>query len=203
MTTVEAPLLLKTRLQEPFSMQQLERFVTVAGHDVRRRARCPVISSEVDPELACKVYEEFVDISQATRLSLTTGPLKFEFFRQVLRGQARSYWDAIVPALAGDTNADFAAGIELWFGNYFEPTALHDQKQYFLQATKAYSMSVKETATRVEEIIRYMRYMPGAPAAGTEIYSDVEKKMTLYRLMRPNWRTAFDASGKYITQRLS
>jgi hypothetical protein len=57
------------------------------------------------------------------------------------------------------------------FTKYFEPTAFHDQKQYFLQATKAYSMSVKETATRVEEIIRFMQYMPGY-TAGTPVYSD-------------------------------
>ena len=101
--------------------------------------------------------------------------------------------------LPGNTNNDFTSAVEQWFANYFEPTALHDQKQYFLQATKAFAMSVKETATRVEEIIRYMRYMPGAPAAGTPIYSPVEKKMTLYRLMRPRWRTAFDASGNDIT----
>ena len=63
MSAVDAPIGLKSQLQEPFMMQQLERFVTVGGNDVRRCARCPVISSEIDPELACKVYEEFVDIT--------------------------------------------------------------------------------------------------------------------------------------------
>ena len=44
-----------------------------------------------------------------------------------------------------------------------------------------------------------MRFMPGAPAAGTPIHSDVEKKMVLYRLMLPIWKTLFDSSGNEIT----
>ena len=200
MTTVEAPIKLKTQLPETFTFAQLERYVNVAGNQVRRRAKCPIMDNQSDPELACRVYEEFVDLSGDQRLHLNTGPLKFEFWRQVLSGQARAHWDAIVTGLAGTTNDDFRAGIQLWFGNYFEVTAFHDQKQYFLQASKAYSMSVRETATRIEEIMRYMRFMPGAPAdAATPVYSETEKKMTLYRLMRPNWKTNFDASGADIT----
>jgi hypothetical protein len=40
--------------------------------------------------------------------------------------------------------------------------------------------------------------MPGY-TAGAQVFSYTEKKMTLYRLMRPNWRTNFDASGNAIT----
>jgi hypothetical protein len=63
-------------------MVQLERYVTVDGNNVRRRAQCPVITNEKDPELACKVYEEFSDICTDGRLHLNSGPLKFEFFHQ-------------------------------------------------------------------------------------------------------------------------
>ena len=80
---------------------------------------------------------------------------------------------------ADDTMASFEAAVVEWFANYFEPTAFHDQKQHFLQAAKAYSMSVKDAATQVEQIIRCMQCMPGAPAAGTPVYSDTEKKMVL------------------------
>ena len=41
--------------------------------------------------------------------------------------------------------------------------------------------------------------MPGAPAAGTPVCSDTEKKMVLYRLMLPAWCSNFDASGNVIT----
>ena len=199
MTTVEAPISLKTKLPETFNNAQLERYVDVAGNNVRRRAKCPIMNNQSDPEMACRVYEEFVDICGEDRLHLSTGALKFEFWRQVLAGQARAHWDAIAAGLPGTTLAHFATGILAWFANYFEATAFHDQKQYFLQASKAYLMTVRETATRIEEILRYMRFMPGAPAAGTAIYSETEKKTTLYRLMRPNWKTNFDASGADIT----
>ena len=201
MTTVDPPILLKSKLPDLLTTVQLERYVVdAAGNNVRRRVRCPVISNESDPELACKVFEEFSDISADSHLDLSTGDLKFEFFRQCLGGSSRAHWDVAVNNQVGTTDADFTLAIAEWFAHYFDPTAYHDQQQYFLQATKAFSMTVKETATRVEEIIRWMRFMPGAPAAGTPIYSAVDKKMTLYRLMRPNWRTNFDASGNAITE---
>ena len=184
---VEGPIGLKSKLGEILmNTVQLERYVTVGANQVRRRARVPVIRDEIDPELPCKVYEEFLDVCKDERLQLNDGPLKFEFWRQCLLGQARSFWDAEVAAAAGTTDNDFTEAITCWFAKYFDPTAFHDQKQYFLNATKAFQMSVKATANRTLEIVRYMRFMPGAPAVGTPIYSDVEMKMTLYRLMRTN-----------------
>ena len=89
MTTVEdkTPLFLKTQLPEPSAMEhaQLKRHMTdAAGNHVRRRARVLLVSNQTDPELACKVMEEFNDIAAPARLNLNTGELKFEFFRQCL-----------------------------------------------------------------------------------------------------------------------
>ena len=194
------PIYLKTTLPDTLETVQLERYVTVAGNDVRRRARVPVITNEVEPELACRVYDEFRDVCAQERLNLTSGTLKFEFWRQCLAGQARNHWDAVVEGLPGTTNANFATGIGEWFEKYMEPTAFHDQKQYFLNTTKAFAMSVKETASRVKQIVKFMHYMPNSPDIGEEIYSDTELKMTLYRLMRADWKTSFDASGADITE---
>ena len=80
----EAPIGLKTKLPDLLTTVQLERYVTVGGNQVRRRARCPLISEENDAELACRVYEEFVDICTQNRFHLNTGPLKFEYFCQCL-----------------------------------------------------------------------------------------------------------------------
>ena len=195
-----APISLKTNVLSSLETVSLERYVTVAGNQVRRRARIPFMNDEIDPELACRVYDEFCDVASASRLSLNSGTLKFEFWRQCLQGQARRHWDSIVPDLAGTTNANFLEGIEEWFAKCMDPTAFQDQKEYFLKATKAHSMSVKETASRLKQICAYMCHMPGAPAVGTEIYSATELKMTLYRLMRQNWKSAFDASGNDITE---
>ena len=98
------------------------------------------------------------------------------------------------------TNANFEAAIVEWFAGYFDPTAYHDQKEYLLGATKAYSMTVKETATRVEEYHSLHALHAWCSCSWySPVYSDVEKKMVLYRLMRNNWKTNFDASGNDIT----
>ena len=80
MTSVEPPILLKSKLPELLTTVQLERYVTVGANQVRRRVRCPVMSNEIDPELACRVYEEFLDIASEPCLHLDTGNSKFEFF---------------------------------------------------------------------------------------------------------------------------
>ena len=199
-STVEPPLSLKTKVSDTLEQASLERYVTVGGNDVRRRAYVPIMRNELDPEHACRVFEEFVDVCKHGRLHLNTGALKFEYWRQCLQGQARSHWDVIADDLPGTTNVDFDNGIEAWFAKYFEPTALHEQKQYFLNATKAFSMTVKETASRVMQIVRYMYYMPGAPdPALADIYTPTELKMVLYSLMRPTWKIKFDSSGNSIT----
>ena len=66
----KAPILLKPPENENRIMAPLERYVTVGGHDVKRRANVPMMVDEVDTESACKTYEEFVDNSIPTRMHL-------------------------------------------------------------------------------------------------------------------------------------
>ena len=80
MSTVEPPLKLKSELPSELEQTQLERYVTVGPDNVRRRACIPIIDGEVDPELALRIVMEFFDATIGTRLSLTTGALKFEYF---------------------------------------------------------------------------------------------------------------------------
>ena len=149
MTTVEPALVLKTSLLPKGELPKafLERYVPVAGNNARRCAQCPLIANKTDAELACKVFEEFTDIATANRFDLNDGPLRFECFRQCLAGQARAHWDVAVNNQADDTMASFEAAVVEWFANCFEPTAFHDQKQHFPQATKAHSMSVNENTS--------------------------------------------------------
>ena len=80
MLTVEPPLKLKTELATDLEQTQLECYVTVGAENVRHCACIPIITDEVDPELALRVVAEFADAAIGTRLSLTTGALKFEYF---------------------------------------------------------------------------------------------------------------------------
>ena len=49
----DPPIHLKTKLPATLETVQLERYVTVGGNDVRRRVRVPLITDELDPEMAC------------------------------------------------------------------------------------------------------------------------------------------------------
>ena len=118
----------------------------------------------------------------------------------MLAGQARRHWDAVAaPFNANQTNNTFQEALEDWLSNYMETTAYSDQKEYFVNATKAYSMTVKETASRIKQIVAYMPMMPGYPGGAVDVYTEAELKMVLYQTMRPNWKTKFDASGNDIT----
>ena len=70
--------------------------------------------------------------------------------------------------------------MEEWLANYMEETAYMDQKEYFVNATKAYSMTVKETASRIKQIVAYMMTMPGYPGGAIDPYTDNELKMVFY-----------------------
>lgn len=195
----EPPCLLKTTLPHDLNTVQLERYVTVGGNQVRRRIDAPTIGDELDPELALRVYQEFLDICNVSRLHLSTGQLRFEFFRNCLGGQARNHWDAAVSPPDNTTLVHFRETVDRWFTNYLEPTAYHDQQQYLISATKAFSMSVKETASRLKIIKGLMQFMPGSPDNVAEIYPPVAFKMVFYNLMRVNWKANFEASGNEIT----
>ena len=207
MSRVEPPMKLKTELEAVLTTATLSRYVQdAAGNNVKRMATVPRMVDECEPELALRVVDEFFSVVTGSRLSLTSGASKFEFFPQVLAGQARRHWDAAAaPFAATQTNNEFNQAIVTFLANYLETTAYSDQKEYFVTATKAYSMSVKETASRVLQIVAYMKRMPGYPGGGVDVYSENELKMALYRLMRPAWKTKFDASGigKHLSGKLA
>ena len=78
-----------------------------------------------------------------------------------------------------------------------DPTAFVDQKNYLNGAKKPYHLTVKEIASRFKQIIAHMRYITGYEQG--PVYTDVEENMTLYQVMRLNWKTKFDASGNELT----
>ena len=194
------PVKIKTQLPEHIEHVQLERYVTVANDQVRRRVKAPSIEDEATPELALCVYHEFADICGSGRLHLSTGALKFEFFRQLLRGSARSHWDAAATEVGGTNVDNFGEATTIWLSKYMEPTAYHDQKQYFLTASKPYGMSCKQLASRLTKIKTMMQYMPGRPDDDDAILPDTEFKLLFYNLMRNDWKASFDASGNVITE---
>ena len=127
--TSTAPIELRSKVPEEQPMAQLERYVNVGGAQTRRRAQIPIVEDEEDPKVCCKLYKEFLDLIDASRLNLSTGALRFEFFRQCLRGGARDNWDSVLTDHGAGRGAnDFRDCITEWFGKYMESTAFQDQK---------------------------------------------------------------------------
>ena len=60
---------IKTQITEEPKTVQLERFVTVAGNDVKRRLKCPVIEDQACPELTLYMHTMTSWKQQARRSS--------------------------------------------------------------------------------------------------------------------------------------
>jgi len=188
-----APIKLKTAMLREPKIVMLERYVDLGGGNVvRKKVPVPIIGDEQCPELACRVYKEFMDLVPNDRFRLTTGASRFKVFRLMLRGAARDSWDTLKDSAPGTAIADFEACIGDWIDAYFEPSAYVDTKEYLATCTKAFSMTVKQTVARVKKIISYMELMPGGMA---DPYDAVEIKQMIHRMMREDWKNKFMTSG--------
>ena len=68
------------------SQVSLSRYINLGdGTKEKRKYNVPLVNTQ-DVETLCRCILEFEDVSAPPRLSLTTGPLKFSFFRQCLGG---------------------------------------------------------------------------------------------------------------------
>ena len=75
------------------------------GMKEKRKYNVPLVNTQ-DVETLCRCILEFEDVSAPPHLSLTTGPLKFSFFRQCLGGTICDQWDTLADGL-NETVANF------------------------------------------------------------------------------------------------
>ena len=91
-----APLKLKTAMVREPKVVLIERYVDVGGgNTVRKKVPVPIMGDEQDPELACRVYKEFMDLIPNDWLRLTNGVARFKVFCLMLRGMACDNWDTL------------------------------------------------------------------------------------------------------------
>jgi hypothetical protein len=183
--------LLKTKLPSKLERFGVTRYVPVGGQQEKRVVYLPYIVDETDAELPCRIYYDFMDASIVSKLCLDTGTLKFAHFTTLLQGTAADKWESAADTvpLPHNTDAKFFRVVRAWIAKYVDRTACNDLKEYLLGAKKVYNMSVTDTAERLKRIAKYMKLLPGAPNVG-DVYSAVELKTALHRLMLPSWKTA-------------
>lgn len=158
----------------------------------------PTAHDPQNKELLLYVIDQFYDAADGDRLHLTTGPIRYSKFRQVLTGDLRITWQQISDSReAQKTIATFDEDIDLFIAQYFSPTSADDQREYLRSSTKPFSMSCETLAGRLRVISNLCKRLPGAE--GKVLYADENQLKRAYFLMMPaSWRIKFAESGQVL-----
>ena len=165
------------------------------GNNEKRKYNVPYASSQ-DVETLCRCVLEFDDVAAVAPLSLTTGPLKFSYFRQCLGGTIRDKWDVLADG-RNETVANFQLVCNELIAELVCPTDLADQRHYLETSKKPYKMNCAAFSARLETINKMMSLFPGA--GGNPPMQAVDIKNLYYQMMPSEWQRAFLSSGQVIT----
>lgn len=172
--------------------------MNVAAGQVPKYAKhyLPVCDDPSKKELFIHVINEFLDACDDSRLHLSTGPLRYNKFRQVLEGSLRVEWQSLSDdrTTANQTTVTFAEDLRTLLLRHFTASSREDQLEYLRGATKPYSMSVAALSARLSVISFLGRLLPGSwtPGAQTHLYTTEEaKKRALFNMMPMAWRIKF------------
>ena len=178
------------------SQVSLSRYINLGdGTKEKRKYNVPLVNTQ-DVETLCRCILEFEDVSAPPRLSFTTGPLKFSFFRQCLGGTIRDQWDTLADGL-NETLVNFNNVRNNLIAGLVRPTDLADQRHYLETSKKPYRLNCASLASRIETINKMMSLFPGA--AGNPPMQAVDIKNLFYQMMPAEWQRAFLNSGQVIT----
>ena len=174
----------------------LMRSVNISdGNNEKRKYSVPFAFSQ-DVETFCQCVLEFDDVSAIPRLSLTTGPLKFSYFRQCLGGTICDKWDVLADR-RNETVANFQLIRNELIAELVRPTDLADQCHYLETSKKPYKLNCATLSARLETINKMMALFPGA--GGNPPMQVVDIKNLYYQMMPSEWQRAFLNSGQVIT----
>jgi len=148
-------------------------------------------------ELILRVIEEFQDVAQAGRLSLTTGPLKFAKFHECLEGSIRDQWDVVKSQVATETNATFETSIAAFIKKFLKDTDLMKQKLYMDTTRKPFRLSCRELSSRYLFLNNLMKWFPSAN--GNKLYDDNALKFLFHSAMLDSWQDSFARSNLDFT----
>ena len=157
------------------------------GNNEKRKYSVPFASSQ-DVETLCRCVLEFDDVAAVPRLSLTTGPLKFSYFRQCLGGTIRDKWDILADGL-NEMVANFLLVRNELIAELVRPTDLADQSHYLETSKKPYKLNFAALSARLETINKMMSLFPGA--GGNPPMQPVDIKNLYYQMMPSEWQRAF------------
>jgi len=186
------PLISKIK-EEDIRYVTLSRTVTI-GQANSKKSKAELIQIENGGHvklLLCAILE-FHDACCPERLSLTSGPNLYTYFRQILSGNVRDDFDVIRPT-HDNTVAGFNDAIAEFISQFVKPTDLADQRHYLETTKKPFKLSCQSLAGRLKVVNKLMSCFPGAQ--GVPPLSDDDIKRIFYNLMLEDWKLSFLTLG--------
>ena len=172
-------------MQSDNTTASLMRSVNIGdGNNTKREYSVPYASSQ-DVETLCRCVLEFDDISAIPHLSLTTGPLKFSYFRQCLRGTIHDKWDVLADR-CNKTVANFQLVRNELIAELIRPTDLTDQRHYLETCKKPPKLNCATLSARLETINKMMSLVPGSGSNPPMQAMDI--KNLYYQMMLSEWQ---------------
>ena len=163
-------------------------------HHEKKKALVPKCLEE-DPESLLRTVVSFFDACDNARLHLSTGPLRYEKFRECLGGNILDTWDAVSTGTP-NTVAGFQTAVENLIAQYLVPTAQSDQAQYLQNCRKPFRLSCFQLGGRLGFINKLMSWFPGN--GGNVPFNDAALTNMFYRMMLEDWKLNFLSSGRDI-----
>lgn len=161
---------------------------------VDHRVELPICPHMEDPEQLVRVIHEFLDACDSS-LDIPVAN-RYVRLREVLGGEIRSNWDAIVdetPA-AARTAANLPVKIRELTSSAFPSNAFFLQDELLRQAKKPYFMTCFALSARLKLINTLSVYLPGSN--NIRLYPDaLSLKRAYMRLMPDNWQNLFVTAG--------
>lgn len=182
--------------EEDFQYVTLTRMVPVGNDMEKRREELPMVASVDEVEYLLRVVVEFRDACSAERLSLTSGPNLFTYFRRVLGGIVRDEFDTI-RANHPQTVNGFGHAVNDLIGQYIRPTDLADQRHYLETTKKPFKLPCLQLGGRLKMINKLMSRFPGAN--GVNPFNEDDLKQIFYQLMLDDWKLTFLQNGRDIS----
>jgi len=203
MSKATQPVIALEKSKEAAELEKVyvERYVQVGGDNFKRKVNTYTMADQTDPEVAIMVAQGFQDVSGQSQLSFTgagSGQAKFDYFSQILSGQALTRWNTCATGQPR-TLAGFTTTQRAWLDLYIPQNAVRNQKDYFKRlGVKPRNMSVVEFNSRLDEINVKSAWFSSDGDAADRIYNDDELKELLYDKMLDAWKVDMDRAGKNV-----
>ena len=187
---------------QPLKYKRVERtprsqtiYHTVNGDKLRKSIRTYDAADPSDMEPWCEMFIDF-----STTMSdweVTTGPPKFQFYKEYLEGQARNIWDQERARATGTSVVQFNQCVERFVTRIVGPRPRDTCSRYLNSesaVSKPYATDVYTHASRLETLFTYHDLLPGnVPKLMTNTEEAIIKRKTiLFKSFPHEWQIEYN-----------